>query len=348
MAVTKLDLNNKIINGAMDFWQRNTSSGLLSTNNVNTYTADRWFFNKTSTSNWQVTRSTDVPSSAMGQYSLYIENQTASASVSAGDYAILEQRIEGNVLRTFKDKKMVLKFWVKSSKIGAYYVSLRNNANNRVLVSKYTVSVANTWEQKTIRVTHDSTGSWLYDSGVGIKVAFSLVSGSTFFASQVDTWNSGLALAYSDQVNFADVIGNDFYLTDVCFVEDNEGRTRTPDFTYAGRDVFEELSLCQRYYNKSYELNTAPATATSVNEYVFWCPTAVSTRCYFNYPVPMRTFPILSFWSRNSVLGQWLDTASAARSVDASNALTHGFSMDVTPGAVNRYVLGHYSADAEL
>ncbi len=178
----KLDLRNKLINGSLDYWQRNTSFAAVANS---TYTADRWTYLKSGTMVHTVSRSSDVPSSAFGQYSLLADCTTAQASIGAGNYVTIEQRIEGNVLRSFKGKKLVLVFWVKSTKTGIFCMSFRNSATNRSLIKEYTVSASNTWEKKTIRFEHDPTGAWLYDTGVGMRVDFVIAAGSTFQKCQV-------------------------------------------------------------------------------------------------------------------------------------------------------------------
>jgi hypothetical protein len=178
---------------------------------------------------------------------MLIDCTTAQASILAGSYAGVLQHIEGNVLRSFKGKKMVLSFWVKATKTGTYCVALRNGTSTKAYIMEYSVSATNTWEKKTLRFTHDTTGTWSYDNTIGLTVVWTIAAGSTF-QTTANTWANGNFLATVNQVNACDAITNDFQLTDVCLQEDNDGQTRVPDFQLAGRDVFDELRLCQRYY----------------------------------------------------------------------------------------------------
>jgi hypothetical protein len=154
---------------------------------------------------------------------------------------------------------MVMTFWVKATKTGTYCVALRNGTSTLAYVMEYTVNASNTWEKKTLRFTHSMAGTWAYDTAIGMTVVWTLSSGSTFQTS-ANSWNTGNFIATANQVNGTDSTSNNFWLSDICLVEDNDGRTRNPDFMYAGRDVFEELQLCQRYYEKSYELEVAIGT----------------------------------------------------------------------------------------
>ena len=242
----RLNLKNALINGDFSYWQRNTTF----TSIVNDqYFADRFHYIKSGTMVHNISRSTDVPSTAFGIYSMLVDCTTAQASILAGSYAGVLQHIEGNMLRSFKGKKMVLNFWVKATRTGTYCVALRNETSTKAYVMEYTISTTNTWEKKTLRFTHDASGTWSYDNEKGLTVVWTIACGSTF-QTTANTWVNGNFLATNNQVNGVSSTDNNFQLSDICLVEDNEGQTRNPEFTLAGRDIFEELQLCQRYYEK--------------------------------------------------------------------------------------------------
>lgn len=276
----KLDLKNKIINGSFDYWQRNTSFAAIANN---AYHADRFHYAKAGAMVHTVARSTDVPSSSTSVYSLLATTTTIDAAIAATDFVCVLQHIEGNVLRSFEGKKMVMTFWVKAFKTGTYCVSVRNGNATRSLVLEYTINASNTWEKKTVRFTHDTTGTWDYTTGIGLTACFVIASGSTFNTT-ANTWQNGQFFATANQVNGVDSVSNTFQLADICMVEDNEGQTRTPDFMYAGRDVFEEMQLCMRYFNDG-------GAGWVGNE-----ETTTSFSMSFNFP-PMRANPVVSIIS---------------------------------------------------
>lgn len=268
MAV-KLDLKNKIINGSLDYWQRN----ITFTSIVNDqYFADRFHYIKSGTMVHNISRSTDVPSTAFGIYSMLVDCTTAQASILAGSYAGVLQHIEGNMLRSFKGKKMVLNFWVKATQTGTYCVALRNGTSTKTYVMEYIINTTNTWEKKTLRFTHDTSGTWSYDNEKGLTVVWTIACGSTF-QTTANTWVNGNFLATNNQVNGVSSTDNNFQLSDICLVEDNEGQTRNPEFTLAGRDIFEELQLCQRYYETRFHFSVIIATISSRKESIpFFVP----------------------------------------------------------------------------
>ena len=320
----KLDLKNKIINGDFSYFQRGVSFPAIA-NNI--YHADRFHYIKTGAMVQTIARSTDVPTSSNSTYSLLSTVTTIDASIAAGDYTGILQHIEGNVLRSFKSKKMVMTFWVKAFKAGTYCISLRNGTATRSLVLEYTVNASNTWEKKIVRFTHDASGTWSYDNGIGLTAVFVQASGSTFNTT-AGTWQNGQFFATANQVNGVDSLSNTFQLADICMVEDNEGQTRVPEFMYAGRDVFEELQLCQRYYLEN------PYHRRRI----------VGQLCFegAELPVPMRIYPTLI--SGSTVSDGGVPTLNASGSA-TNQTIYINTTVNATANGVHQFYL---KLDAEL
>jgi len=316
----QLQLQNKIINGGLDYWQRATSFTSIANN---AYHADRFHYIKSGAVVHNIARSTDVPSSSTSLYSLQASVTTADTSIVAGDYSGILQHIEGNVLRSFEGKSMVMTFWVKATKTGTYCVALRNGTSTLAYVMEYTVNASNTWEKKTLRFTHSMAGTWAYDTAIGMTVVWTLSSGSTFQTS-ANSWNTGNFIATANQVNGTDSTSNNFWLSDICLVEDNDGRTRVPDFMYAGRDVFEELQLCQRYYE------TGVTDGLAANSTTFYHRSGI-------FSVPKRASPTIT-----STFISGIGTTSY------TPFDTQTFSINISGGVGNSGNQSRYRADAEL
>jgi hypothetical protein len=338
----KLDLRNKIINGSFDYWQRGTTFANVADG---TYTADRWLYKKTGSMAHTISRNTtDVPSSAFGVNSLQTTVATAQASIGVSDNVAIRQRIEGNILRSIKGKNLVLTFWVKAFKPGIYCVSIRNGTNTRSYVMEYSVSTA-AWEKKTLRFTHDTTGTWAYDNTLGISIVFTLAAG-TNLKTTANTWANGDYLATVNQVNGVDSTSNTFQLADVCLQEDNDGQTRVPDFQLAGRDVFEELQLCQRYFEKSYDLNTTPGAVTIVNG--FSGSGAADIPLFYTYKVPKRIAPNLTFYAFNGTINVLSGGFAATGTFTLFNQISSGANGFMAGFTSSWARTGHFTADAEL
>ena len=128
---------------------------------------------------------------------------------------------------------------------------------------RYTINSANTWEKKTITFTLDaSSGTWDFTNGVGLQIRWTLAAGSNYQTATDGVWGTAL-YATANQVNGLDSSDNYFLLTGVQL---EKGSAATP-FEY--RHFAEELALCQRYFEKSYEQSTTPGTATSVGRIFF-------------------------------------------------------------------------------
>ncbi len=257
LEVNEKDNRNGIINGCFEYWQRGTSFPAAANSS---FAADRWKLVRSFGGVISVDRSTDVPTNAFGIYSAAVTFTTEDATRNSSEIVRYEQLLEGNTLRRFKNKDIVLKFWVKSSEAGVLTLALTNSDASRSLVKEYTVNAVNTWEQKTIRFAHDSTGTWFYDNQIGMRVSWVLHCG-TQFQTAPDVWTSGTYYATGAQTRLSLVANNVFKLADVMLVEDNTDLTSDPEFALAGRDLYEELQLCQRYYEKSYDVNVNPGTA---------------------------------------------------------------------------------------
>jgi hypothetical protein len=345
----KLDLKNKLINGGFDFWQRNTSFAAIANN---TYHTDRFHYIKTGAMIQTIARSTDVPSTSNSIYSLLSTVTTIDATIAAGDYTGILQHIEGNVLRSFKSKKMVMTFWVKAFKTGTYCISIRNGTATRSLVLEYTVNASNTWEKKTVRFTHDASGTWAYDTAIGMTVVFIQASGSTFNTT-ANTWQNGQYFATANQVNGVDSVSNTFQLSDICLVEDNEGQTRVPNFMYAGRDYFEELQLCQRYYEKSYDLGIIPGTISTDGAFTALASASGAVDDNVTFKIIKRIAPTSSFILYSTATGAANtirdDSGAVDRAQNVSNIGTTGARAlnSVSFNAGGRHSF-HWTADAEL
>jgi len=246
---------NAIINGAFDIWQRGTSfTGL--TGAVNTYGADRWELSTNNDGVVTMQRSSDVPTLAQAgiltNYSVHIDCTTADASIAAGQYSILWQKVEGYNWRQFAQRDLTLSFWVKATKTGTYCTFLLNSGADRAYVSEYTVDATDTWEKKTINIpASPSAGTWDYTTGIGTYVGFCIADGSTF-QTTADAWQTGNYHSTSNQVNGLDSASNDFRLA---LVQLEVGDAAT-DFEVV--DFATELLRCKRYFQKTFPYATTP------------------------------------------------------------------------------------------
>lgn len=236
---------NRIINGAMVIDQRNAGASVAVTNGTIVYGADRFLvYEDTSASSCTVQQVTDAPTGFNNSLKFTVGT---GSSATASQLAVLESRVEGYNFAdlgfgTASAKTFTLSFWVKSTATGTYCAAFRNASDNRSYVATYTVNAANTWEQKTITVAGDTTGTWGTTNGIGISVRFDMGSGSTYQTSTLNSWQAGLFFSNSSQAN---IIGTNSASLQITGVQLEVGTTAT-NFDY--RPYTTELQLCQRYF----------------------------------------------------------------------------------------------------
>ena len=128
-------------------------------------------------------------------------------------------------------------------------IILRHDAS-REYVAEYTINASNTWEKKTITIPGDTTGTEAaMDNGRGFKVSFALFAGSSRHGT-LNEWraqNGNYTGASANQVNLLDSTSNNIFFTGVQL----EVGSVATDFEH--RSIGQELALCERYYQDSFE-----------------------------------------------------------------------------------------------
>lgn len=253
---------NKIINGNFDIWQRGTSLAPITNGAIN-YLADRWFAYEDHSGSLNYERSTDVPNNK-SNYSVKMTVNT-TGSPTGTQVSVLEQRIEGSNFQSLLDKELTISFYVKSSITGTFCVTLRNwTTGTRSYVSEYTINAANTWEKKTITLTHDSSSTWNTDTSVGARLTFTLSAGASLETTS-GAWQVGDFVSTTNQADFTSNAAATWQIAQVMI---NEGKVAGV-FDKAGKDISEEIAMCQRYYQKNPRIWCRGHSSTT-QWYVIW------------------------------------------------------------------------------
>ncbi len=348
------NFKNRIINGAMVIDQRNAGASVTPNN---TYILDRWVGVNSQTGKFTVQQNAGSVTLPTG-YSNYLGVTSTSAySVGAADFFNIQQRIEGyNIydfgLGTSNYVSFTLSFWVRSSLTGTFAGSVNNNVD-AFYPFTYTISSANTWEQKTITISGTSSGTWLKTSGIGLVVLFSLGSGSTYGGATPNAWTSSTnGFAATGGTSIVGTNGATFYITGVQL----EKGTQATSFDY--RPYGTELVLCKRYYDKTFAIGTAPAQnagrSGALETMAVRAAAATGLSSYFRFSVPMRATPsTFTFYNPSAANGQArnLDTNSDCSSTTTDFINEIGGKVQYTlPGSTvsTNLISVHWSADAEL
>jgi len=254
-----LSNRNLIINGAMAVTQRTSASTAIVDDKYLVQDRMQIFDNNDGSANLE--SDTDVPAGEGFTKSLKWDVTSADTSIAPGQYAAIDYRIEGLdnaqlCYGTAQAKTIAVSFWAKSTLTGPFCYAVRNSAINRSFIREFNFAAADTWERITLTIPGDTGGTWLETNGRGAMHQISLSMGSDF-QSTADSWNSDDGVATSNQVNLMGDAANDFYLTGW---QVEVGSKVTP---FEHRSFGDELARCQRYYQKSFDYETAPGSSTT-------------------------------------------------------------------------------------
>jgi hypothetical protein len=235
---------NRIINGAMMIDQRNAGASVTQST-LQQYLVDRWNSFGSVTSKFSSQQNAGSVTPPVG-FTNYLGNTSLSAyTIGTGEAMLIRQYIEGLncadlAWGTANAATVTLSFLVRSSLTGTFSGTVKNNASNRSYPFTYTISSANTWEQKTVTIPGDTSGTWLTTNGIGIAIAFSLGAGASI-SGTANTWAGADLYGATGAVSVVGTNGATFYITGVQL---EKGSTAT-SFDY--RPYGTELALCQRY-----------------------------------------------------------------------------------------------------
>jgi hypothetical protein len=238
---------NRIINGAMVIDQRNAGASVTPTNGQ--YLVDRFKYYSTQTSKVSVQQNAGSVTPPVGFKNYLGVTSLSSYSVLSSDYFAITQLVEGFNMADLGygaagSSTVTLSFWVRSSLTGTFGGSLTNDSANYAYPFTYTISAANTWEQKSITITGATAGTWLSTSSTGIQVIWSLGAGSTYSGTAGAWVAAGFLPSATGSTSVVGTNGATFYVTGVQL---EKGSTAT-SFDY--RPYGTELALCQNYFER--------------------------------------------------------------------------------------------------
>ncbi len=162
-AMSSSFLRNRIINGDMRIDQRNAGASVTQST-ATTYTVDRWSVYGTVASKFTAQRNAGAVTPPTG-YTNYLGCTSSSAySITSTDRFQIQQPIEGLNISdlgwgTASAATVTLSFWVRSSLTGTFGGAVFNSDGSRSYPYSYAISVANTWEQKTVTIAGDTSGT---------------------------------------------------------------------------------------------------------------------------------------------------------------------------------------------
>ena len=347
---TRSGRKNLVIGGnfSTNPWQRGTGSTTMAHDDL---LADRFRHRQVGVGVVTHDKVADSPTVAeagiLSTDCLVIATTTVDTSLATNDQYALYYKMEGHDFAQIAQRDFVVTFWHKHVKTGTHCVAFRNSGFDRSYVAEYTQAVTNTWEKATIKVTASpSAGTWNYGSSVGMQMTFCMATG-TDGETTADAWNTGSFVATTSQVNNMDSTSN---VMRFALIQVEEGIEATD---FERRTFGEELALCQRYYEKTWNHGKDPGTATDTGRLIDRArtTTAVNHGVHWGFAVTKRTTPTVTVYSPQTGASGNLEIAASDYPASSLNAGTSGTSMDTTSTVVagdNNFVSAHVTVDAEL
>lgn len=313
-------LRNRIINGAMQIDQWNAGASITPT--TNQYGVDRWKFNASAASKFTAQQVTDAPTGFSNSLKL---TSISAYTVGASELFSTMQAIEGFDFYDFSfgtasASEVTVSFWVKSSLTGSFGGSLTNYAQTRFYPFSYSINAVNTWEQKTVTIPGDITGTWVGATNAGAAYLWFNIGAGSSYSTTAGVWTGSTGYSAIGATSLVATNGATFYLTGVQL---EKGSVATP---FERKLYGLEEMLCKRFYETGEYSESMGVNNSSI---------IASVSTYVGFTVAKRIAPTITgtndqgtFWATYSSIG--------------------GVALGRSNVVANRANSGTYKADAEL
>ncbi len=311
---------NYLINGGFRLWQRGTS--FISSN---VYGADRWkhaYGDGAATTSRQSFSlgQTDVP----GEPQYYFHHDRTSAATST--QTVIRQRIEG--ARTLAGETATWSFYGKCDLAKTFNIFIfqffgtGGSPSSQVVTGPVALNCTPSWSRHQFTFNIPSISGKIFGTDGNDYVEIVLQEAGSFST----------------------------FTLDIAQVQVEKGSVAT---AFENRPIGMEVALAQRYYSKTYNLQTDPGTSTSTG-YVEGGSSGLtngnhSIRVHWSFPSRMRAVPAITLYSLNGTSGKWTGASNADETATAQRTGQIGTNIEVSlTTTTDLRVGGHITADAEL
>lgn len=325
---------NLLINGSFDVWQRAVSS--LASASAR-YVADRWGV-AGSASTIAVSRQTfavgqsDVPGSPAA-----FHRAVVASVAGASNYAVMYQKIEG--MRTCAGQAVTLSFYAKADAPKNIAMEMVQGtgtggspSGGAVGIGARKFALTTAWQKFTATVPLPSAaGATLGTDGNDFLMLQFFMDAGSSFNSRTDN------------------LGQQSGTFDIAQVQVEAGELAT---AFERRPLGIEVQLCQRYFEKSYDVATYPGASAfrgRVSIFVASSATGLASQVSTPFKVIKRALPAVVVYADNT------GTANRVSQDDGSNVTPTvvqvgetGFYVSWVNTAGRYGGSYHYTADAEL
>lgn len=331
---------NKLINGNFNVWQRGTSFDSTTTpaNSDDTYLADRWILLSDGNDIVDVSKQTD---GGVDGETPYIRMDVETVSKKFGILQVIEnvncQKAIGGTVSLSFDCKVTND--TKLSDIRAVVLAWDSTADT------VTSDIISAWAA-------EGTNPTLVANWTAENTAANLLVDTTWTRYKIENISVDTAsttniavFIYQNNVATNDTAGIFLEVTNVQLEVHDEA---TP---FEDRSFQEEIALCERYFEKSYPMDTAPGTAegsTDGRHVVGWGWNASAAQRYMvEFRVRKRTAATCTVYALDGTSNRVWFNSSGNTAPSSTNGQVNGFYLVITPTA-DDYVMFKWKADAEL
>jgi hypothetical protein len=308
--------DNYAINGNFDFWQVNTS---VSVTVNNTYTADM-FVGQMAGSTATVARQTAALTEPFN--ASYFLRAAVTSSVGIANFNRLQHRMEA--VSRLADKEVTISFYAKADSSRNMSIELEQHfgaggspSANVDSIGVEKVALTTSWQKFTKTVTLPS------------------ISGKVLGTTQNSSYLA-MNFWFDAGANYdsrTDSLGQQSGTFDIAQLKIELGAVDS-NFVLAGKTLEGELALVQRYYEKSYNIDTAIATATTVGATCMqnaYSVSALNVLHVVRYKVTKRILP--TWTSYNPVTGA-SGTGRSSAGADVSVELNSTVMFNAGEGSI--------------
>jgi hypothetical protein len=319
---------NFLLNSNFGLWQRGTSVTIANT--VSTYQADRWYVKNSLGTNGVITFSqvAAVTNGSLFGAKVQITTAPTAAQVNGTElYQTLDNQTSSQLYGQTASFSILVKALGNVNQVGCQFYYKTTEAKVDTSIGSEQTATVSTGGFTTCSISGQALGTSQTAAGVvGVRVRITTVSS-----------------------------GNTYDLNNGFIVEQAMLNLGTSPATWsAAFPIFaNEVAALQRFYEKSYDLATAPGTATAVGSKsgVAISPTDFYDRGTLNFKVTKRAVPTITAYSiATGTAGQVRDiAANADRAAGTFNIGTQSMGGFTITGATALNSHGwHWTADAEI
>lgn len=333
---------NRLINGDFRFWQRGTSFGPA------LYTADRWYFNAGGVVSPNLSRNPIALGATGLKSAAFAKVSYGAITDAANHFVVYEQRVEG--VHNFAGETVTVSFKVFNAGAAGRQIAVEmqqafgtggSETVTGIGVAKYTLAAGLNTITHTAAVP--SVAGKTAGSNNSLVLTLWATGGSAFNA------RNGALGAQAGDVHFTEV----------------QIETGSIATGFEWRNDATELALCQRYYEKSFDIDVAPANNSTASPSIpILSGVAFAgglVHVHVDFKVSKRVKPAIAIFSSNAnnsssgmpsgyINGAW--TLSTEKNIDAAASGQNVFQVFyAVPGAAapGSYLSSfQWTADAEI